>query len=233
MELVSVIIPTYNRIENLYESINSVLNQTYKNIEIIIINDCSTDKKYETLDKTYKDHANIYIIHLQINMRHKYNINAAQGYTKNEGMKIAKGKWIAFLDDDDYWVNPNKLSIQIYFMHKYKCFLCSSNMFIGHGQYTKNKNILDTYFSSLFLFGTKIEESAYIFDKKCIEKSNYINNSSCIIHKSIMKKTGLFVGGINEDYNYWLRALEYTRGIYIQKPLVYYDNGIEKGKFYS
>jgi len=230
--LVSVIIPSYERFEELQESINSVLSQTYSNIEVIVVDDCSKDPRYLELDDIYK-YNNVTIIHLPVNMSVKHNIPAAQGFTRNEGLNIAKGEWISFLDDDDAWCSPDKLTEQVNAMIKYNCLLCSSNMTTGCGRYTHNMNTNSTYFNLLFSFGNKLENKIYKFNRECILNINYVNNSSCIVHKSIVEKVGLFIGYKNEDYDYWLRALKFTDGIYIQKALVYYDTGHAGGKQYN
>lgn len=229
--LVSVIIPTFERFNAVQESINSVLSQNYNNIEIIVVNDCSTDPNYKTLDDIYKN-KNVTILHLPVNLRKKHNLLAAQGLTRNEGIKISKGKYIAFLDDDDAWCDPNKLTEQINMMEKYNCLLCSSNMKIGYGPYSENALTTQTYFNQSFSFGEKLQDNVYMFQKKDIIPNNYVNNSSCIIDSTLVTKIGLLEGGNIEDYKYWLKCLEYTNGIYIQKQFIYYDMGHSNGKKY-
>jgi glycosyltransferase involved in cell wall biosynthesis len=228
LDLVSIIIPTYNRYELLLHSIQSCINQTYKNIEIIVINDCSTDHRYysgelEKLDKTK-------IIHLPINMRIKHNANSAQGLTRQEGIKIAKGEWIAFLDDDDFYL-PNKLSIQIDYMKKKNILFSSTNMFIiNHNSISIDKldfNVIRQYFNKGYV------PKVLTFD--IIEKNNFINNSSVVMHKSIVEKTGEFKAIKYEDWEYWKRALQYTDCYYIDIPLIYYTmtiNGENNTKNY-
>lgn len=209
--LISVIIPSYNRFELLKKSIVSVLNNTYKNVEIIVINDKSTDEKYysgelEKYDKTI-------ILHLDVNQKIKYNVTAAQGKTRQCGVNIAKGEWICFLDDDDMFYN-NKLELQINVLKASNCKMCSTNM-------TKIKYINN----ELLNCGSYFNEDAFMpkqFNLFDIKRTNYINNSSVIIHKSILDKCGEFSLGKNEDYDMWLRALIYTNCAYIKEPLVYY-----------
>ena len=220
---VSIIIPTYQRFQQVQESINSALEQKNVKTEIIVIDDCSSDPQYKLLEGMYKN-SNVKIIHLPINMRRKYNVKAAQGKTRWEGIKIATGEWIAFLDDDDAWCNPLKLKEQIDMMKKHGCLLSCSNMYSGNGPYSRNLNQKSTYFPMTFSIGKEREKNVYKFDRKCIEKVNYVNNSSCVIHKSIAEKVGEFKEGRYEDYDYWLRSLKFTDGLYIRKPYVYYDN---------
>ena len=97
--LVSVIIPVYNGERYLAEAIESVLAQTYRLIEIIVVNDGSVDGTAD-IARSYKE------------VRYIYQTNQGHGAAMNAGIKIAQGEFIAFLDADDLWT-PNKLSVQI------------------------------------------------------------------------------------------------------------------------
>jgi len=105
MELVSIIMPTYNCGRFIKESIDSVLAQTYENWELLIVDDCSTDET-ESIVRGYKDER----IHY---WRNAHNEGAA--LTRNRALREAKGKYIAFLDSDDVWL-PEKLERQVAFM---------------------------------------------------------------------------------------------------------------------
>lgn len=222
--LVSVIIPTYNRYELLNHCIKSVLANTYKDVEIIVINDCSTDDRYysgqlEKYEKTI-------IIHLAENMRIKHNVQSAQGMTRNYGLEIAKGEWIAFLDDDDLFAK-NKIETQLSRMKSNNFKFSSTNMYmINHNSITLDKLdffIMRTYFK---------DGIPPVFNQKIICMTNYINNSSVIIHHSIVKQTGkleLIPHG-HEDWYYWKRALVYTDCMYIDEPLVYYTSAVNNKK---
>lgn len=220
--LVSVIIPTYNRYKNLLYAIKSVQNQTYKNIEIIVINDCSTEKEYKNgeLEKLNK----VRVIHLPVNLRKKYNVNSAQGKTRDEGIKISKGEWIAFLDDDDYWY-PTKLEKQLKILKDHpEIFMSSTDMHTGNGLYDKNKKY------TKYILGNTIPN---ILSLKMIIDSNKILNSTVILHRDIINKVGKFDLGKNEDYEYWKRSLKYTNCYYLNEPLVYYDENHGNGKNYT
>ncbi len=99
---ISVIITTHNRANLLSKAINSILNQTYSNFEVIIVDDASTDNTKEIIEK-FNDKRIRYIRH---------NINRGCASARNTGISISRGKWVAFLDDDDEWV-PSKLEKQI------------------------------------------------------------------------------------------------------------------------
>ena len=105
MELVSIIMPAYNCADFIADSIRSVLAQTYTNWELLIVDDCSTDRTAEVI-ASFTDSR----IRYQRN-----NQNRRCAYTRNEAIKIAKGRYIAFLDSDDLWL-PEKLEKQIAFM---------------------------------------------------------------------------------------------------------------------
>jgi teichuronic acid biosynthesis glycosyltransferase TuaG len=105
--LVSIITPSYNNSKFINKTIESVINQTYSNWEMIIVDDCSTDNSIQVIQKyLIKDER----ITLLVN---KNNIGAAE--TRNKALRIAKGKYIAFLDSDDLWL-PQKLEKQLNFM---------------------------------------------------------------------------------------------------------------------
>ena len=105
--LVSIITPVYNAEKLIEETIKSVLNQTYKNWEMILVNDCSVDKSEQIIKKYSPKDARIKYIKLTT------NLGAAK--SRNIGIEKARGQYIAFLDSDDLW-KPNKLERQIKFM---------------------------------------------------------------------------------------------------------------------
>src|SRR5262245_29216969 len=102
MPKVSVIIPTHNRAEFLRSAITSVLNQTFQDFEIIVVDDASTDNTSEVV--TYFGDKRIKYM--------RNNINKGDAGTRNVGVVNSNCTYIAFLDDDDEWL-PNKLQIQI------------------------------------------------------------------------------------------------------------------------
>lgn len=103
--LVSIIMPSWNTANFIAESIQSVINQTYENWELIIVDDCSTDNTDEIVE-SFKDK--------RIKCFHNEK-NSGAALTRNKAMREAQGEWIAFLDSDDLWT-PEKLDHQIKFM---------------------------------------------------------------------------------------------------------------------
>lgn len=104
-DLVSIIMPSYNTASYIEETVQSVLNQTYKNWELIIVDDCSTDETDDILLKFTDKRIRIY----------KNEKNSGAAVSRNKALREARGRWIAFLDSDDLW-SPSKLEKQIAFM---------------------------------------------------------------------------------------------------------------------
>lgn len=107
--LVSIITPTYNCGKFIAETMDSVINQSYKNWEMIIVDDCSTDNTKEVVEEYIKKDSRI-----------KYHIlekNSGAAVSRTKAMELAKGKYIAFLDSDDLWTK-DKLEKQIKFMEE-------------------------------------------------------------------------------------------------------------------
>jgi teichuronic acid biosynthesis glycosyltransferase TuaG len=105
--LVSIITPAYNAERFINESIKSVLNQTYSNWEMIIVDDCSTDHTTEVVASYGQNDSRIQLIELER--------NSGPAIARNTAMDKARGRFIAFLDSDDLWL-PNKLERQLDFM---------------------------------------------------------------------------------------------------------------------
>lgn len=105
--MVSIIMPSWNTDRFIAESIQSVINQTYKKWELLIVDDCSTDNTDKIVADFHDDRIRYF--------KNKKNCGAAM--TRNKALREAQGEWIAFLDSDDVW-NPEKLEKQILFMKK-------------------------------------------------------------------------------------------------------------------
>lgn len=156
--MISVIIPTYNREKTIKRAMDSVLNQTYKNIELIIVDDCSTDQT-ERIVKEYKDERVIY---------YKLNKNSGACVARNKGVELSKGKYIAFQDSDDEW-KEQKLEKQMRYLEEENadiCF-CSLNNICLNGveeiipkekiesEQIKSKILKNNFISTQTIFGKK------------------------------------------------------------------------------
>jgi glycosyltransferase domain-containing protein len=119
---ISVVIPTYNRPHLIGRAVKSVLNQTYKNIEIIIIDGSTNDETEEVIQPYLTDSRINYIHQKEIHTRTDRRFIAK---ARNKGIKAAKGKYIAVLDDDDFWCNNEKLEKQINFFKELPDYVVS------------------------------------------------------------------------------------------------------------
>lgn len=118
-DLVSVIMPTYNNSRHLAESIESVLGQTYSNIELLITDDCSTNPEVKSILKAYsKRDSRVKVFFLERNQ--------GPGIARNNCIKNASGRYIAFCDCDDRWF-ADKIEKQITYMNEINCTLCFSS----------------------------------------------------------------------------------------------------------
>ena len=179
MNLVSVIIPFYKKHQFLKRAIESILNQTYQQFEIIIIHDDPEDNNFKLIEKVKKMDQRILIL------RNKKNIGA--GLSRNVGIDMSSGKYIAFLDADDIW-HKDKLYSQINFMEK-------NNFEFSHTSY----EIID-------LFEKKISNriAPPKLDYNQLVKSCDIGLSSVILEKSILKNFRFPSLKTKEDFVLWL-----------------------------
>lgn len=198
--LVSIITPTFNSEEYLGQTINSVLNQTYKNWELILVDDCSTDKTIELIKSYQKKHPNISLI--------KNTSNQGAGVARNKGINAAKGDFIAFLDADDLW-KPNKLEVQINLMIKGNLDVCFSSY-----------DLIDEEGSELFKRVNALPELTY----NKLLKSNYVGNLTGVYNCKTLGKISSTKLRKRQDWILWLEAIKKSNkpAIGIQEPLAFY-----------
>lgn len=200
---ISVIIPCYNASLFLNQAIESVLNQTYKNFEVIIVNDGSTDNTEEII-KAYRDNRVIYL---------KQETNKGPSAARNTGLKYAKGEYIAFLDADDIWM-LNKLEKQVDYVLKNKVDIVTTNGYILESKTNKSK---------IAYSKNPIHHKKSIF--KVLIKHNFIFPSTVLIKKETLQKAGFFDENLqsSEDYYLWLNiAFQGGTFAFIDEPLFFY-----------
>jgi len=195
--LVSIIMPAYNSEKTIEESINSVIAQTCKNWELIVVNDCSTDNTKEIIKKLKSNEIRI---RLFTSVR-----NNGVAKARNFALKKANGKYIAFLDSDDLWL-PKKLEKQVSFMVRNNALIS----FTGTA-YINNEGIPSSYIQ-------KTPKHFYYHD---LLKRNIMTCSSMVVQKNVMT---LFPKGfLHEDYVVWLRILKkYGQAYGLDKPFTVY-----------
>jgi len=204
---VNVVIPTYNRAHLIRKAVQSVLDQSYQDFEIIIVDDASTDNTEEAV-RSLKDERIRYI-------RHEKNKGA--GAARNTGIRAANGEYIAFQDSDDEWL-PEKLEKQM------KVFENAPPevgvVYTGFWRIEKNKK---NYIPSSWI----IQKNGNIH--KELLKGNFIGTPATLIKRECFKKVGLFEEYIpaREDWELWIRISKYYEFKYIPEPLMisYYTSG--------
>lgn len=158
--LVSVVTPVYNSEKYIEKTISSVLNQTYPNLEIILVDDCSTDNSKEIISRIQKKDKRVKYV--------KLAKNSGAAVARNKGLETAKGQFIAFIDSDDMW-KKDKLNQQIKFMNDKKIgFTYTAYETLAEDGTTQNNHIHipnKINYSSL-LKNTAIACSTVIIDKK-------------------------------------------------------------------
>lgn len=197
--LVSVVIPVYNRMETIGRSIYSVLNQTYRNIELIVVDDGSTDDTLKIIE-----HFNIG--NMKIMKQNHRGANAA----RNLGISAAKGEFIAFQDSDDEWF-PDKLEKQITYMLTGGYEACYCPFFL----YEKNRN--DVFFLDY--------QDKQKYEKDLLEVlrvRNVISTQTLVIHRNIVSDVGVFDEEMPrcQDYEFVIRIIQKKKIGYVNEPLV-------------
>lgn len=140
--MISVIIPIYNARNTIDRCVNSILSQTYKDFELILVNDGSTDDSGERCDLYAKEDARVVVIH---------TINKGVSSARNTGLDAAKGEWISFVDSDD-WAEQDLLATLIHHSQDIDLIVSSFNNKGGNGQQTilrtKDKEGINSFLSS-------------------------------------------------------------------------------------
>jgi len=179
---VSIILPNYNSSKSIHATINSILQQTYKNWELIIIDD-NSDKKTKKILSKFEKKQKIKIFYLKK--------NKGAGYCRNLAIKKSKSYYLAFIDSDDLW-KKNKLSLQINFMHK------------------NNYNFTYTHYETFNVNKSKINivhvPNKFIFAS--FIKNTSIATSTMIVKRSIAKGIKFSNSKICEDYYYKCQLLK-------------------------
>jgi glycosyltransferase involved in cell wall biosynthesis len=192
-DLVSIIVPTYNRGHLIAETIQSVLNQSYQNWELIIVDDGSNDETKGRVEE-FKD------------IRLKYYFiehTGVIGAVRNVGMSHARGAYIAFLDSDDLWL-PDKLDYQLSFLRKNP----ESSFVFGHGEHfgsgaTPTPELENFFVGKVFIF--------FLFEKRFIFYVPTLLFKKEVLNKISTIDESLFYAG---DIDFFLRMAYSFKGIF-------------------
>lgn len=185
--MVSVIIPTYNRAELLKRALNSVAHQSFKDFEVIVVDDGSTDNTADVVEK-YKAHFPLLYI-----MQNRQGERRGVAAMRNSGARLAQGQWLAFLDSDDEWV-PDKLKLQIQYAQENPQYslIHSEESWIRNGVKVNVPQKYKKYGGDIFL--------------KCLPVCA-ISPSTVLIKKDFFQSLGGFNESyeVCEDYHLWLK----------------------------
>lgn len=183
--LVSIIIPCYNSENYIEETIRSVLDQTYKNFELIIADDGSTDRSAEIIN-SFQDER----------IKYLYQKNNGAPAAKNNAIRNAQGAYISFLDSDDLW-ESGKIEKQVSIIDRFDAVFCDYKIIDENGKLTDQQTMPMVY----------DPEQA----KDQILKGNIIlgSSSSVIAHRKVIENVGFFSENLTmgEDWDYWYRII--------------------------
>ena len=197
MPLVSVIIPTYNSADFLTEAVASVLNQTWRGFEIVVVDDGSTDGTPERV-RRYDD-----------KVRYFYKKNGGPSSARNMGVREATGVYVAFLDADDVW-EPEKLRVQIQLVseHPEIKLVCTGFALMGRRRARERK--------------LKRDRMGNLFP--LLYSNSFVRTSTVLMAKSCFQDVGFFDERYRsaEDYDLWLRVARRYPIAYIKQTLVRY-----------
>ena len=200
MNIVTIITPCYNAEKYIKETIESVLSQDYSNFELIIVNDCSTDRSEEII-KSFNDSRIKY---------YKFDINQGVAAARNFALDHATGKYVTFLDSDDLWL-PDKLKRQIFFMEE-------NNVLFSCTAYAQ----MDAEGNKLNRILTPPKDIDY---NKCIRLGNPIGNLTAIYNQDKLGKFKVPNIKKRNDFALWLQILKKTNCVGLSDNLAVYRLG--------
>ncbi|AJR02387.1 glycosyltransferase family 2 protein [Siansivirga zeaxanthinifaciens] len=208
MPFFSVIIPLYNKEKYIKHTLNSVLNQTFEDFEIIIINDGSTDGSLKIVQE-FKD-ARIKIINQK---------NKGLCYSRNTGIKNALSNFIALLDADDLWMKD-------YLETNFKLIQAQKKDFV----FATNVKLLNSKTNPILNVTNFEEHNINLIENYFSLQKNIMGPSSLVIKKTVFEVVGYFDETINygEEDDFYIRCFNKYRLVYYNQPKIYYRIGIEE-----
>ena len=214
LPLVSIVIPTYNRSSFLLQAVESILSQTWKNVEIVIVDDGSTDDTREVL-APYMGR-----------IRYIYQSNSGRpSCPRNVGIRNAAGKYIAFLDSDDI-MDPRKIEMQVRFLEKNPevGMVFTDFSTFAHGRAVSQSFTSSGHTPFVQLPKTQVGPNQYILSAEacdCLTLDNPIGTPSVVARKEVFARIGTFDESLrwSDDIDMWFRIAEKFRLGYIDLPL--------------
>ncbi len=209
--MISIIIPLYNKEKFIAQTLQSVLEQTYTNFEVVIVNDGSTDNS-SNIVKSITDNR-IKLLSIK---------NSGVSVARNIGIKNAKNSWIAFLDADDYWA-PTFLQeiVTVIKKHPENKIFATGRSLVYSNKTTRYKN------EHLPKDGTTSKLNYFKVISNALPP---INSSNSVIHKTLFEEKGYFnpEQKQHEDHDLWMRLCVNEKVVFINKNLSFYRKEIEQ-----
>lgn len=210
--LISVVMPVYNGEKYLKESIESILNQSYKNFEFIIIDDASTDDSLKIIKKYAKKDKRIKLLQNKTNLK--------EPKSRNRGFAIARGKYISIMDADDISLS-NRFELQL------RAFKNDKNLSVCGGA-------IDIIDDQGFIIGKRSYPKTTEEIKRTLSIRSPFANPSVMFKKLILKKVGFYDETFfsSNDYDFWFRVINKGyRTKNLEKPLIKYRIHKQQSKY--
>lgn len=199
--LVSVVIPAYNSERWIEETLKSVLNQTYPNIEVIVVDDGSTDNTFSIVDK-FKNR-----------VKYLQKKNGGSASARNMGIRKSVGEWIALLDADDLWITDKIQTQMDYLKNHTDVYWVYSDAYIFSDKVAKDEYRIG---STTKMFSGDVLEPLIMED--------FIPSPTPVINRKVFNDVGIFDESIkrSEDWDLWLRIAAHYKVGFVDKPLAKY-----------
>lgn len=211
---VSVVIPTYNRVGIVPRAIESVLAQTVTDLEVIVVDDGSSDDTGKALAKTFGDR-----------IRYFAQVNQGASVARNRGIEEARGEWIAFLDSDDLW-EKDKIEWQLRALEQFKpqcCGCYTDTRFLNHSE----KRTMFQMVEHEYKHGGTLGVSPNVLERLVRPggAGMVVCLSSFMARADVVRKTGGFDRKLlfSQDSEFMFRLAMVTDFCYVSRPLVWFD----------
>ena len=226
MGIISIIMPAYNSSKTIEESIKSVINQSYKDWELVIVDDCSKDGTVDLVNKIKEKHEDLNI------KLYRNPENKGVAFSRNFGVKMAEGNIIAFLDSDDLWTR-DKLEKQMKLMEILQNFddkPLTDSVYNDDVYNEKSGRSVLLYTGSDFITSKDVKLGYTLrvpkkIGRKELQKQNIISCSSVLASKELLMKHvfPIIDDPIHEDFVVWIEILKEIPYAYgIDEPLLIY-----------
>lgn len=193
-ELITVVVPNYNKGQFIKTCIDSVMNQTYKELEVIVVDDCSTDDSLIILKELQNTYLNLVVF--------AQKQNKGVSSARNKGVELAHGSYVTFLDSDDLYINPNKLENEYFIASKFNCLAYSKIVRIDNDGGRSEIQFLEDsqYFEGDITLRTMLGKNRNTIPRDFVFK------------KELFVRCGGFTDGMNlyEDLDFLLRLCQIT-----------------------